>query len=106
MFNNIKTYITSNAIMFTVAVYFIFSATLKVLTGVDICIPCIWKALLGVHCFGCGLTTAFISLLELDIKKAFDSNWLIFIIVPSVSCYLIQDFMKHVKKSVSNREKY
>lgn len=106
MFNDVKTYITSNVIMFTIAVYFVFSAVLKVLTGIDICIPCIWKTLFDVHCFGCGLTTAFVSLLELDIKKAFESNWLIFIIIPSGFYYLIQEFKKHRKNTAVNKENH
>jgi len=98
MFNTIKTYITSNAIVFSIAVYFIFSASLNALTGIDICIPCVWKTLFGYHCPGCGLTTAFIGLLELDFKKAFESNWVIFIIVPLGFYYLIQDYDKHRRK--------
>lgn len=98
MFNSVKAYIISNAIVFSVGIYFLFSATLNALTGIDICIPCIWKTLFGFHCPGCGITRAFISLLELDFKKAIESNWLIFIIMPWGLYYLTKDFEKHRRK--------
>jgi hypothetical protein len=84
--------------MFSVGTYFVFSATLNVLTGIDICIPCIWKKLFDFHCPGCGLTKAFMCILELDFKKALESNSLIFIILPFGGYYLIQDYCEHKRK--------
>jgi uncharacterized membrane protein len=98
MFSRAKSYIASNVIMFSLGVYFVFSAALNALTGIDICIPCIWKTIFGFHCPGCGLTTAFINLLELNVKKAFESNRLIFIILPFGLYYLIQDYKKYKRK--------
>lgn len=98
MFNSLRTYITANAIWVCVVTYFLFSASLNALTDIDLCIPCIWKALFGFHCPGCGLTTAFISILELDFKKAFESNWLIYIIIPFGFYYVTQDYKKHRRK--------
>jgi len=84
-----------------VIVYFLFSAILKAMTNIDICIPCLWESLFGVHCPGCGLTTAFIGLIELDLNKVFESNWLIFIIVPFLVYYLTQDIIKFKYKYFS-----
>lgn len=98
MFNSLRSYITTNAITVFVVTYFLFSASLNALTSIDICIPCIWKALFDFHCPGCGLTTAFISILKLDFKKAFESNWLIYIIIPFGFYYLTQDYKKHGRK--------
>jgi hypothetical protein len=72
--------------------YFVLSALLFILADIDICIPCIFKTFLGVSCPGCGLTTAFISLIELNFTKAYESNWLIFIILPFAIFYSIKDF--------------
>lgn len=98
MFNLIKSYIKSNVIMALVVIYLVFSAVLNALTNIDFCIPCIWKTVFGFNCPGCGLTTASIYLLKLDIKKAFESNWLIFIIIPFGLYYLAQDYKKHKQK--------
>lgn len=37
-------------------------------------IPCLFKALLGIECPGCGMTRAYISLFRLDFRQAFAYN--------------------------------
>lgn len=98
MFNPIIKYIAINKIIVVVGAYFIFSAILKALTGIDFCIPCLWKTIFDFHCPGCGLTTAFISLMELDFKGASESNWIIFIIVPLGVYYFTIDFVRFNRK--------
>jgi hypothetical protein len=80
-------------VLAAVGVYIMFSAILKTVSGIDICIPCIWKSILGFNCPGCGLTTALISLMELNFNHAFEANWLIFIIIPYGIYYLKQDYI-------------
>ena len=94
MFNVFTKYIASNKILVIIGLYFLFSAILEITIGIDICIPCIWKLIFGLHCPGCGLTTAFISLIELDPNKAYKSNWLIFILIPFGIYYVAKDFNK------------
>jgi hypothetical protein len=91
-------YIAENKILAIVVFYFLFSAILKAIAGIDICIPCIWKSIFDLHCPGCGLTTAFISLIELNFKVAFATNWMIFIIVPFGLYYVIKDYVKFKRK--------
>lgn len=98
MYKTIIKYIARNKICAIVGFYFLFSIILKATAEIDICIPCLWKAIFGVQCPGCGLTTAFISLIELNYRKAFESNWLIYIIVPFVIYYLTQDYIKFSRK--------
>ncbi len=98
MSNLVLKYIVRNKIIVTVAAYFFLSAILKATTEIDVCIPCLWKALFGFHCPGCGLTTAFISLMELDFRKAFESNRLIFIIMPFGLYYLTHDYVTFKRK--------
>jgi hypothetical protein len=93
MYNTIIKYIARNKIFTIVGFYFLFSAILKATAEIDICIPCIWKSIFGVHCPGCGLTTAFISLIKLNFKNAFVTNWLIFIILPFGIYYIKQDYV-------------
>ena len=98
MSNLILQYITKNMVLAAVGVYIMFSAILKTVSGIDICIPCIWKSILGFNCPGCGLTTAFISLMELNLNHAFEANWLIFIIIPYGIYYLTQDYISFQRK--------
>lgn len=85
-------------VLAAVGVYITFSAILKTVSGIDICIPCIWKSIFGLNCPGCGLTTAFISLMELNFNHAFEANWLIFIIIPCGIYYLTQDYSSFQRK--------
>ena len=91
-------YVKMNPFISFFCFYFLLSTILKSIAGIDICIPCIWKSIFGVQCPGCGLTTAFISLIELDYRKAFESNWLIYIITPFGFYYLTQDYIKFSRK--------
>lgn len=93
MSNAIIKYIFKNKIIAIVGIYFVLSAILKVISGIDICIPCLWKYMFGVNCPGCGLTTAFISLIEFNFNNAFEKNWLIFIILPFGIYYIKQDYV-------------
>ncbi len=90
----IRAYLRRNNFIPIVSSYLFLSALLKSKIGIDICIPCIWQSIFGIHCPGCGLTTAFISIIEFDFKNAFKTNWLIFIIIPLVMFYLIYDYVK------------
>lgn len=98
MSNPVIKYIAINKIIVIVGTYIIFSAILKATTGIDVCIPCLWKTIFGFHCPGCGLTTAFISLMELDFRKAFESNWIIFILVPLGVYYFTKDYVIFKRK--------
>jgi len=86
-------YLKENALMAAVMLYFVSTAGLRAVTGIDICLPCIWRTLFGFSCPGCGLTTAFIYLLRLDFGAAFRSNNLIIIVLPASLYY----FFKHIQ---------
>jgi hypothetical protein len=87
-----------NKVFVVITAYFFFSIILNVTSGIDICIPCLWKSVFGFHCPGCGITTAFINLMNLDFSKAIQSNWLILIIIPFGTYFIIQDFIQFIKK--------
>jgi hypothetical protein len=101
MFNPVIKYLYSNKILAALAFYFLFSSILKAIADIDICIPCLWKSMFGVKCPGCGLTTAFISLIGLDYSKAFENNWLIFLIVPLGIYYITKDYSKFKRKQLA-----
>ncbi|MGB1508388.1 MAG: DUF2752 domain-containing protein [Crocinitomicaceae bacterium] len=54
-----------------------------------------------MHCPGCGLTRAFIHLLNFDLSEAFHSNWLIFLVLPVGLFYIGRDFYKFYKKQIT-----
>lgn len=103
MSNTMIKYLIKNKILAILGFYFLFSTTLKAIAGIDICIPCIWKSLFDVHCPGCGLTTAFISLMELNFKIAFATNWMIFIIIPFGLFYAIKDYVKFKRMYIAQK---
>jgi len=98
MSNPVTKYIAINKIVVIVGTYFIFSTILKATSGNDVCIPCLWKTIFGFHCPGCGLTTALISLMKLDFRGAFESNWIIFIVMPLGVYYFTNDFIRFKRK--------
>ena len=91
-------YIANNKYIAIVGFYLLFSTVLKAITDIDICIPCLWKTIFNFECLGCGLTTAFISVLKLNFKNAYETNWVIFIIVPVGIYYITQDFVTFRRK--------
>jgi hypothetical protein len=98
MLNNILKYFIENKWYTLIINYFLFSCLIKSFFGIDICIPCLWNFLFDFHCPGCGLTTAFIHLLNFEFKEALMSNVLIVIILPFAIMYITYDFMKFIKK--------
>ncbi len=98
--NLIKNYIASKKLMAIVAMYFVISIMLKIIFSIDILIPCIWKTLFHFNCPGCGLTTAFIKIMSLNIKDAYNANPLIFIILPLGLFLIYKDFLKFKKNNI------
>ena len=54
-------------------------------------IPCLFKALIGIDCPGCGMTRAYISLLHLDIRGAFAYNAMFWAVPVGYLLYLFDD---------------
>ena len=90
----LKNYIAANKLMSSIVIYFMVSIMLKIGFSIDILIPCLWKTLFHFECPGCGLTTAFMKILTLDISGAYDANPLIFIVLPLGIFYIYKDFVK------------
>ena len=66
----LKNYIAANKLMSRIVIYFMVSIVFKIGFSVDILISCLWKTLFHFECPGCGLTTAFMKILTLDISSA------------------------------------
>lgn len=52
-------------------------------------IPCIFYKITGYKCPGCGITRALFSILNGNIKEAFNYNKLLFIVAPFLMIYFI-----------------
>jgi len=91
-------YLWYHKLMSGVAVYFIIAIFLKLQFSIDILIPCIWKALTGYSCPGCGMTRSFMELLFFDFEAAFEQNPLIFIVLPAGIFYTLMDFRNFRKR--------
>lgn len=94
MSNYIVRYIGQNRFVSLVGLYLIISSLVMVSTGLNIGIPCLWKSVFGFDCPGCGLTTAFVSVLKFDFVGAYRTNFLIFILIPIGFIYMLMDFQK------------
>ncbi len=93
-----KDYLYKNLLIVFSLLYFLVSLLLYTFFKIDILIPCLIKSLTGYTCPGCGLTRACLHLLTFDFEAAYQSNKLIFIIIPLLSIYFIKDYYKHIKK--------
>ena len=81
-------------------VYFVFSSFLLMIGNIDICIPCLWKTIFGIDCPACGMTAAFIQLMQLKIQGASEANPMIFLVLPAGAFYFIKDVMDFKKKTI------
>jgi hypothetical protein len=90
-------YILSKTFLSLVLAYMVISVILLTLTGIDICIPCIFSTLTGYHCPGCGLTTATIDLLQLHFVSAWDHNPMVFAVLPAGAYFAWADFSSFLR---------
>ena len=78
-----------------VVLYFIFSVLLKLLSGIDHLIPCLWKTFFGFECPGCGITSSIIEILKGNFQFAWEINKLTFLVFPLLLFYSIKEvFLK------------
>ena len=80
----------------SLGVGFVFFVVLFVLTKVFSVSLCPVNNLLGISCFGCGMTRGFISILNLDFKTAFKYNVLsipLFVGIALYSIYSLIDIL-------------
>jgi hypothetical protein len=94
MAKNFIHYLWFNRLVTALGCYFLFSIILYSRTGIDICIPCLWKTLFGWTCPGCGISTATMRILEFNFAGAYQANGFVFVVLPGLMYYGIQDFRK------------
>lgn len=57
---------------------------------------CLYTNLTGKHCWGCGMTRAFLSIIHLDFKQALVYNWRVSIVFPLVVILYITEWVKYI----------
>lgn len=100
MVNILLKYLKYHWIYFVVLGYFGIAISLYLFTDVHILIPCVWKAVSGYECPGCGLTTALIALLRLEWREAWLANPLVYILVPVLIGLILRDFVAFWRKEL------
>ncbi len=73
-------------------IYLVGAVGLKLGFSIGLFPPCLWHSLFGVHCPGCGLTTALLGLFRLDLEGAWRAGPLIFLLVPGALIYGFLDW--------------
>lgn len=74
---------------------------IAILYHFNIAIPCIFYKVTNLYCPGCGITRAVISLLKLELYKAFRYNPLIITLLPLLLIYNIYVKIFNKKKNFS-----
>lgn len=59
---------------------------------------CVWKNLLHIDCWGCGITRAFYSLCQLDFAAAWNYNPRIYVVVPLLIYIWLREVIKTLKQ--------
>ena len=84
-----------NIIVVLVVSYLVFSILLKLLSGIDYLIPCLWKTFFGFECSGCGITSSIIEIIKGNFLVAWEINKITFLVFPLLLFYSIKEvFLK------------
>ena len=59
--------------------------------------PCLYTTCTGQRCPGCGMTTALLFLLDVDLTSAYAANRGIFVVLPALIVYGVLDFLQFKK---------
>lgn len=85
-----------NIIVVLVVLYFVFSVLLKLLSGIDYLIPCLWKTFFGFECSGCGVTLSIIEIIKGNFLIAWEINKITFLVLPLLLFYSIKEVILKV----------
>ena len=86
-------YFRENIILVLVALYFILAILLKLLSGIDYRIPCLWKTFFGFECSGCGITSSIIEIIKGNFLIAWEINKNTFLVIPLLLFYSMKEIL-------------
>ena len=81
--------------------YMILTTILKAFTSIDMTIPCLNYYFTGHTCWGCGMTTAAVYLLKLDVRAAIETNPLVFIVLPTLTFLIVRHWRRFKAEQLS-----
>lgn len=100
----IRQYLRSRIVMSVLTLYGIVAIVLYEWLAIDLFPPCVWYTFFHIKCPGCGLTTALLHLLHLDILAAYETNPLLFVLIP-LGFYLFIKDIRHDYRQYSRAKK-
>jgi len=80
-----------NIIVVLAVSYLLFSILLKLFSGIDYLIPCLWKTFFGFECSGCGVTSSIIEIIKGNFLIAWEINKITFLVLPLLLFYSIKE---------------
>jgi hypothetical protein len=87
-----------NIIVVLVVSYLVFSILLKLFSGIDYLIPCLWKTFFGFECSGCGVTSSIIEIFKGNFLLAWEKNKITFLVFPLLFLYSIKEIFFKIYK--------
>ena len=87
-----------NIIVVLVVSYLVFSILLKLFSGIDYLIPCLWKTFFGIECSGCGVTSSIIEIFKGNFLLAWEMNKITFLVFPLLFLYSIKEIFFKIYK--------
>ena len=88
-------FLSEKLLLTTIVGYQLFSGLILAFFSIDFMIPCLFKTVLHVECWGCGLSRAAIDVVLLNWGEAYHRNPIIFLVLAMA--------IFSIKKSVKKR---
>ena len=73
--------------------YFILAELLKLLSGIDYLIPCLWKTFFVIECPGCGVPSSIIEIIKGNFQIACEINKITFLVLPLLLFFSIKEIL-------------
>jgi hypothetical protein len=91
-------FLRENTIVFLVVSYLVISILLKLFSGIDYLIPCLWRTFFGFECSGCGVTSSIIEIFKGNFLLAWEMNKITFLVFPLLFLYSIKEIFFKIYK--------
>ena len=87
-----------NIIVALAVMYFIFLVLLRLLSGMDYLIPCLWKTFFGFECSECGIASSIIEIIKGNFQIAWEINKITFLVFPLLLFYSFKEVLLKINQ--------